>query len=182
MWQKTYCETRGIWGSKISEYFARVGVLKFEVPDRGLISANWPHVSMLGRNREGARHTFHQICMESTSGGLAEMRPSEGLKLGSIGKIPYFRGPQINTSLLYQSSFATPCPLLEICRCLAIQNVWRKTPYNLYGRDRKPPNMAVPPIQNRCGPPPGPAGRSTPPSDTSGGTAPRERCPGTRVE
>ena len=48
----------------------------------------------------------------------------------------------------YQSSFATPCPLLEICRCLAIQNVWRKTPYNLYGRDRKPPNKAVPPIQN----------------------------------
>ena len=99
MWQKTYCETRGIWGSKISEYFARVGVLKFEVPDRGLISANWPHVSMLGRNREGARHTFHQICMESTAGGLAEMRSSEGLKLGSIGKIPYFRGSQINTSL-----------------------------------------------------------------------------------
>ena len=101
MWQKTYCETRGIWGSKISEYFARVGVLKFEVPDRGLISANWPHVSMLGRNREGARHTFHQICMESTSGGLAEMSSLFELKLGSIGKIPYFRGPQINTSLLH---------------------------------------------------------------------------------
>jgi hypothetical protein len=29
------------------------------------------------------------------------MRNSEGLKLGSIGKIPYFRGPQINTSLLF---------------------------------------------------------------------------------
>ena len=30
-----------------------------------------------------------------------------------------------------------PCPLLEICRPLAIQNVWRKTPYNLYGRGPK---------------------------------------------
>ena len=58
---------------------------KFEVPKRGLISANRPHVSLLGLNREGARHTFHQICMESTSGGLAEMRSSEDLKLGSIG-------------------------------------------------------------------------------------------------
>ena len=76
---------RGIWGSKISEYFVRVGVLKNETPKRGLISANWPHVSLLGLNREGARHTFHQICMESTSGELAEMRPREGLKLGSIG-------------------------------------------------------------------------------------------------
>ena len=28
------------------------------------------------------------------------MRNSEGLKLGSIGKIPYFRGSQINTSHL----------------------------------------------------------------------------------
>ena len=55
---------------------------------------------------------------------------------------------QNSTYIRYQSSFATPCPLLEICRCLAIQNVWRKTPYNLYGRDRKPPNKAVPPIQN----------------------------------
>ena len=62
-----------------------VGVLKFEVPDRDLISANWPHVSLLGLNRVGARHTFHQICMESNLGGLAEMRSSEDLKLGSIG-------------------------------------------------------------------------------------------------
>ena len=75
---------------------------KNETPNRGLISAKRPHVSMLGLNREGARHTFHQICMESTSGGLAEMRPSEGLKLGSIGKKPYFRGSQINTSLQWR--------------------------------------------------------------------------------
>ena len=54
---------------------------------------------------------------------------------------------------------ATPCPLLEICRPLAIQNIWRKTPYHLYGRGRKPPNMAVPHIQSTCGPPPGPAER-----------------------
>ena len=76
---------RGIWGSKISEYFVRVGVLKFEITKRDPISAKWPHVSMLGRNREGARHTFHQICMESTSGGLAEMGSSGDPKLGSIG-------------------------------------------------------------------------------------------------
>ena len=31
-------------------------------------------------------------------------------------------------------SLATPCPLFEICR--VIQNVWRKTPNNLYGRGR----------------------------------------------
>ena len=59
--------------------------LKNETPKRGLISANWPHVSRLGLNREGARHTFHQICMESTSGGLAEMSSFFELKLGSIG-------------------------------------------------------------------------------------------------
>jgi len=76
---------RGIWGSKISEYFVRVGVLKFEITKSELISANWPHISLLGLNREGARHTFHQICMESTSGGLAEMSSFFELKLGSIG-------------------------------------------------------------------------------------------------
>ena len=58
---------------------------KFEITKSELISANWPHVSMLGLNREGARHTFHQICMESTSGGLAEMSSLFELKLGLIG-------------------------------------------------------------------------------------------------
>ena len=41
----------------------------------------------------------------------------------------------------------------------AIQNIWRKTPYHLYGRGRNPPNMAVPHIQSTCGPPPGLAER-----------------------
>ena len=67
-------------------------------------------------------------------------------------------------------------------KCSTILKHTEKTPYNLYGRDLKPTNMAVPPIQNTCGPPSGPAGRSTAPSDTSGGTAPRGRCPGMRVE
>ena len=58
---------------------------KFEITKSELISAKWPHVSMLGLNREGAHHTFHQICMESTSGGLAEMSSLFELKLGSIG-------------------------------------------------------------------------------------------------
>ena len=58
---------------------------KFEITKSELISANRPHVSMLGLNREGAHHTFHQICMESTSGGLAEMSSLFELKLGSIG-------------------------------------------------------------------------------------------------
>ena len=58
---------------------------KFEITKSELISANRPHVSMLGLKREGARHTFHQICMESTSGGLAEMSSLFELKLGLIG-------------------------------------------------------------------------------------------------
>ena len=54
-----------------------------------------------------------------------------------LNVLTYLKVEQYTTKEMKCKGDYAPCPLLEIYRCLAIQNVWRKTPYNLYGRGTK---------------------------------------------
>ena len=86
------------------------------------------------------------------------------------------QGTRVNEYYLIKVELPPPVHFSICTEGFPYLTVWWKTPYNLYGRDRKPTNMAVPPIQNTCGPPPGPAGRSTAPRPAPCATDGRMTC------